>query len=414
MSSSDLRSLGAHVADRQDALIEAAAPSEATRRMLAERAASRVAPKPLRRFVPVATAALIGIAAGLAVSFGALVKAEPLHFTVGDAARPGVVRAWESAPADGKLPIRFSDGSEVRLEPKARAQVARVAETGAEVLIESGSALVDVVPREGGSWRVRSGPFTTIVKGTRFEVSYDPTADEFALHLFEGRVLVTGCALGAGRTVEQGESLRASCRPQQAPATAAPALPQAATSPAAIVSNPVPMAEGPKPSPGVAPAAAGETSSWQDLARGGYYQRAYELVVRSGFEAECQRASAEDTLMLGDAARLSGRSEHARLAYTSVRSRFAGSDAAARAAFALGRLAFDAGNPSAAIPWFDTYLAQSPSGPLALPALDRLLEATLRLGDKERARQVAKIYVARNPSGPHAKDAQRILGEAKD
>ena len=174
MSSSDLRSLGAHVADRQDALIEAAEPSEATRRMLAERAASRVAPKPaLRRFVPVATAALIGIAAGLAVSLAALVKPEPLHFTVGDAARPGVLRAWESAPADGKLPIRFSDGSEVRLEPKARAQVARVAETGAEVVIESGRALVDVVPREGGNWRVRSGPFTTIVKGTRFEaVSY--------------------------------------------------------------------------------------------------------------------------------------------------------------------------------------------------------------------------------------------------
>jgi TolA-binding protein len=174
------------------------------------------------------------------------------------------------------------------------------------------------------------------------------------------------------------------------------------------------MPEAAKEGPASAAAPAGENRSWQELARGGFYQRAYELAARAGFEAECQRASAEETLMLGDAARLSGRGEHARHAYLSVRGRFAGSDAAARAAFALGRLAFDSGHASAAMPWFDAYLAQNPNGPLALAALDRLLEASLKLGDKPRARQVAKMYVARNPGGPHAKDAQRILGEAKD
>lgn len=416
-----LLSLGAHVVSQQEALLLSVEPNESTRRALAERAARRNSrPRSHSRFVIAAAVASVALAAGLAFSAGMRFKNnQSLRFTVGHAARPGVLHAWESAPVNAELPIRFSDGTELRLGPEARAQVVRVGENGAEVVLDSGRALVDVVPRELGSWRVRSGPFTIAVKGTRFDVSWDPKADEFALRLFEGRVFVTGCSFGDGRMVEQGQSVTASCEGRTSALPAAGAgLEQASPEPSrATAPDTAPAAAATVESKSTAVSLARQVGeSWQEMARGGHFQRAYALAASAGFEAEGQKASADDALMLGDAARLSGRSEHARLAYLNVRSRFPQSDAAARAAFALGRLAFDGGNASAAMPWFETYLAQRPSGPLAMAALDRLLEASLRLGDPERTRTIAAAYLARNPSGPHAKDARRILDrvEAKD
>src|SRR5260221_115207 len=68
-----------------------------------------------------------------------------------------------------------------------------------------------VVPRPGNDWSVRTGPFAVWVKGTKFEVSYDPEADDFLLELHEGKVIVSGCGFGKGRAVEAGERVRASC-----------------------------------------------------------------------------------------------------------------------------------------------------------------------------------------------------------
>ena len=177
MSDQELAKLGRHVAQRQDARLEAAEPDEGTRRFLAEHAAQRnpTAGDPRsRRHAgqkerPPGSARTwlrLALAAVLLVAVFALKEAvfwnPPLSFTVGG--DTGVLRDWESAPDDARLPIRFSDGSLVDLEPGARARVVAVGRAGAEIVIESGRAHLEVVPARyrvpGQSpWRVSLGPF---------------------------------------------------------------------------------------------------------------------------------------------------------------------------------------------------------------------------------------------------------------
>ena len=89
-----------------------------------------------------------------------------------------------------------------------------------------------------------------------------------------------------------------------------------------------------------------------------------------------------------------------------------GSAAAARAAFQLGRLAFDgSGDYAAARRWFGAYLAEQPGGGFAQEALGRLMEAEQRQGDGEAARRSATRYLAQFPSGAHAALARTLVAE---
>jgi hypothetical protein len=160
----------------------------------------------------------------LVVGFFALKEAvfwnPPLTFTVGTSGQSGVLRDWEEAPDDARLPLRFSDGSRVELEPAARARVVAVGRAGAELVIESGRAQVSIAParfRVPGEipWRINLGSFVVEVKGTRFDVEWDPRSDDFSLDVFEGTVLVNGCGRESPHTVGAGQGLRASCRTGQ-------------------------------------------------------------------------------------------------------------------------------------------------------------------------------------------------------
>ncbi len=404
MSDRELMALGAHVAEQEDLLLDSAAGSEAARRAIARRAASR---RPARSGSWRAFAlagAFAGVVAALFFFADALLREQKLSFTVGKEARPGELHAWEAAPAKDKLPLRFSDGTKLELEPAARAQVVRLDPTGAEVVLDSGRARFDVVPRKDGDWRVRTGPIVVYVKGTRFDFSWDEHQEEFWLHLYEGSVVIRGCSFGDGQRFERGQEAHGFCRGKQAsaPEVVTPkALEQLA--PPAVTAESGPLPE--RPSRASAPRA-----SWRSLARDGHFRLAYDAAVLDGFEAECEAAGASDLMLLGDAARLSAQRAAATQAYTSARRRFPGSDAAARAAFTLGRLAFDSGDHATAMRWFETYLAEQPSGALAPSAFDRLLETALRSGDSQRTKSIAERYLARYPSGAYADEARRILG----
>lgn len=482
MTELDLMRLGRHVAEQEDAALaadDAAAPSENTRRYLAEYAArsggartqdaagarSReglfgigrrlgrglrsgpgAAPRGVRLgLAAIAAAVVVGVAL---LALKGVVFAPPLGFTIGSAGEGGVLRNWESAPDDASVPIRFSDGTRVVLEPRARARVVAVSERGAEIVIESGRAHVDVVPVRRAAagespWRVSLGPFSVEVKGTRFDVEWDPRTDAFALDLFEGSVRVSGCQEGHAHTLVAGQGVRASCSQRrwelvsvsEAKAPAASAAGSSANSGAAAPANAVPtegalgggQAAGEKAAPGEGraeheardPIARGHTSrslarapatphSWQALALRGHYAEAFERALDAGFETECERVGASDLVLLGDAARLGGDAARARAAYLAARRRFEGSAAAAQAAFGLGRLAVRS-DPRGAIDWFERSLREAPRGPLAAAAHDWLFELVGETGSPARRREVAKRYLEQHPDGAHAKDARRIL-----
>jgi hypothetical protein len=112
---------------------------------------------------------------------------------------------------------------------------------------------------------------------------------------------------------------------------------------------------------------------------------------------------------LADAARYAGRPALAHDALLSVRARFAWASEARGAAFLLGRLADDGGGPTqGAVVWYDTYLAESPSGPFAAEALGRKLTALRRAKDPA-ARSAADEYLRRYPDGPYAPAAREIV-----
>jgi hypothetical protein len=287
--------------------------------------------------------------------------------------------------------MQFSDGSTVAL---AAGATARVAETGARhvrLSVTVGQARVHVIPGQGVRWRVDAGPFSVHVKGTIFDVAWQPEKKTFQLAVIEGRVEVDGPTSGPSgetkrRSVGQGEVLEVDLRPLRPVTEPLPEPPVPVTAPPASHRSRGSVASA-VPSAPRAPVVPGDS---RDI---------------------CGAKDARALLALADAARASGEPAHAAQAYECVRTRAPGTDDAALAAYMLGRLASEtAADPARAARWFKRYLDERPRGELAEPSLGRLMEAQASLADVEATRRTARTYLERHPRGIHADLARRILG----
>ena len=368
--------------------------------------------RPARRAWWLGAAALTATAAGVLV-YGLSQPRAPLGATF--AGHPLSVGEWVSATDASTPRIQFSDGSEVALRPGSRARLATLDSVGAHLVLESGSADVRVTPNHGAKYRVSLGPFAVDVTGTRFDVAFRPADEVFTLTLHEGKVVVSGCVLGEGRTLLAGESLNASCRAGHFEISA---LGGARPAPS-IVNEPVPSAVAPEAeaeATGAEPAAraqrdaASAAPTWQGLSKQGRFADAYSLISVDGFDAAVSRATAAELSLLGDTARFAGRPADALLAYQTLRSRAGGTASAKQAAFSIARVHFDQRAAYAdAARWFRTYLAELPQGPLAREAEGRLMESLSRAGDRLGARKVAEGYLAKYPRGPHERVAKQLV-----
>lgn len=328
-----------------------------------------------------------------------MATASSLTFNVGGAR--GAQGELLSAPTSEDLPIAFSDGSRVRLAPSSHARVTELAAQGARVLVEEGTVHVSVVHHDTTTrWIVAAGPYEVRVTGTRFDVTYEPTGSRLHVRLDEGSVVVTGCASSGaeGRVVRAGESIDCELPRPLAPAMATVAAPAASTAPTAST-RPLPVAVS-------APA------NVVALAKRGAYTESLMAAEANGFSSTCDALSETELLLLADAARYAGRFDRAIQALTAARLRFPGSDAAASAAFELGRIAMDVQRELVvAGDSFETYLRERPAGSLAREAMGRALEARQRSGDHSRAERLAVRYLEAYPDGPHAKLAHKVRGE---
>jgi len=347
----------------------------------------------------------------------------PLLLKVGASGKQAQSGAFLEAPLAAALPLRFSDGTRIDIGPRSRARVVEIDAAGAHLLLESGRANLNVVKRSRAAWRLSVGPFMVRVTGTRFEVRWNPEQDEFQLDLEEGRVEVSGCVFGLGYRMSSGQAVDASCkrgrlhvsdrrRAQPADASAAPQ--QRADSRAAPVAAPAPAVEGatapePRRVRRARSAPAPRAADWRSLALRGQYALAFAAARVSGFEAECEHASDAELALLADTARYAREVQSEAHALRALRRRFPGSSRAGLAAFALGRLEFDGNHAyDRAADWFVTYLKESPRGALSREARGRLIEATLRAGDRPRARALAAAYLRDHPDGPHAELARGL------
>lgn len=388
---------------------------------------ARVIAQPVRRPMRVklwASAAVVAAAAAGVAIYGFSRPRAPLAASFGD--HPLAVGEWVSATEPGSPHIRFSDGSEVALSPGSRARLATLDSVGAHLVLESGAADVRVTPNHGARYRVSLGPFAVDVTGTRFDVGFRPSDELFTLTLHEGKVVVSGCVLGEGRTLLAGESLSASCRAGHFEISAlgadtgaralpvppaAPSAAEAGLAPAEQLADPGGLDEEPNRTGQPRDAApAVVVPSWQGLSGQGRFADAYAVIALDGFEAAVSRASVPELALLGDTARFAGKPADALTAYQALRSRGAGTAAAKQAAFSIARVHFDQRAAYAeAARWFRTYLAEQPGGPLARESEGRLMESLSRAGDRVGARKVADGYLAKYPRGPHERVARQLL-----
>ena len=113
--------------------------------------------------------------------------------------------ASEAAP----LSLRFSDGSQVTLPPRAQAHVDALDAHGATVALEEGTVDVAVVHRSHTRWSIRAGRYEIRVTGTKFSAGWDRRTDALTVTMREGSVEVIGPGMKAPARVVGGQRLRA-------------------------------------------------------------------------------------------------------------------------------------------------------------------------------------------------------------
>jgi TolA-binding protein len=363
--------------------------------------------------------ALVALAAVVLVA-GAFVLgvSRPLSFTADGAAT--APETWIAAPSGRAVALAFSDGTALRLEPSSRARVVAIDEHGASIALENGVLHAEVVHTKKSAWRVIAGPLTVHVTGTRFDLRWSASTEEFSVTVSEGSVAVAGSALERTQAVRAGETLRvavaerrfelANGRVSQRAADATPPVlePRADEKPVVDAAAAVPSAA---PLPTLD---ATVRDDWRELARRGLLRKAFAAAEAGDFAAACRTATPAELLELGDAARLSGRADRATQALLALRTRYPSDPRRSAAAFALGKVAFDQSRAYAqAAEWFATSIREQPSGSLAREASGRLIEAYRSAGNAAAAERAARAYLERYPEGPHADVARSVVRSSR-
>jgi len=367
----------------------------------------------LRGFALAAVALMIGFATPRLV---VVRSASPLHYVV-EGASLGPGETIEAGPA---TPARlvFSDDSQIRVAPSTKVSVASLDAHGSRVVLADGELDVRVKHRKDTSWRFDAGPFTVQVRGTSFRLVFEAEHGRLFLQMYTGVVEARGSADDRVFTLRAGESLElfAGSPAQPSPALL-PEAPAPSTAPADVPAV-VPEPPAPRPSPApthrrIAPVeragARVESGRWARLIGRGEFAAVVKDAQGRGIDATLAGASAADLISLADAARYTQRNDLARQALLGLRARFPGTARASEAAFFLGRLAeMPPATPSAALAWYEAYLAESSAGPYAGEALGREITLLMR-SDRRRARKAAQTYLLRFPHGTHAELAKSLL-----
>jgi FecR protein len=321
----------------------------------------------------------------------------------------GSLSEGRSRNAQEKRVVRFSDGTEVRVDDDTQANVRFVTDHGAALAMSRGTLHADVVHAPNAEWRFDAGPFVVRVTGTAFGLSWDPDQDRFDLRLEHGSVTVTSPVANEPIPLRAGQWLTIRMRSNEvfirdltghtpAEPSAEPALAVSATE------SDVPVV---RPDTAAKPPATPRRTWAADLAQG-KAQQVVDDALRHGLDGSLAEANSGELAALADAARYLRREEIARKAMLAERRRFPGSRGAVDAGLLLGRLAEAEHEDSQALSWFDTYLAEAPAGRYASEALGRKMALVRRSVGANAARLIALQYLEKYPDGTYAPAARAI------
>ncbi len=385
----DFERLGAELADAQDEIL-------ASRTDLAEVRSRLLSPVRQRSSSWLWGVPAFGAVAVAILAFALTRPPEPIAFeTNGGETGEG---AWVASEAESRA-LRFSDGSLVKLAPQSGVRVAQLAAEGAQLDLQRGSMRVEVVHRDDDTrWEINAGPFVVEVIGTAFDVAWDPSEEQFAIHLDEGRVRVSGPTI-AERYVEVGETVTVALGQRRMEVVSLDLDMQ--PEPVERLEPVAPHVEE-EPIP-VRPRVRRVRIDWREMVR---EARFTEALAIANIDEVLARGDLEDLGLLARAARHGGERDREERIYLATRTRFPATPEAADAAYRLGRI-----DTSDAMHWFTAYLAEAEHGPYAARAREHLMELHERGGNRSAARQIAAQYLQRHPTGPRATNARRLLEE---
>jgi hypothetical protein len=336
--------------------------------------------------------AAVALAAGVVLALGFRADTQLSYEVSGAVSTSGVLEAKR-----GEATVRLSDGSSILAENLTKFSVDVVGRNAALTRLVSGRLHIRVQHNEDTSYRFIAGPYEVRVVGTELDLGWDEkTGLSLAMAKGEVRLLEPG---GKLRTLRAGDSLKL---PGLESAVAAGRTPPAA--PRAKPAVEVPAPERPRTSLKEASA----LGAWDALVAKGQFADVVREAETLGLDSVMASRAASDLQALGQAARYVGKRGLALRAFTTLRERNRGSDAARQAAFFLARLQEEQGNQNEALRWLGTYLSESPRGVYAAEAFGRRLSLTERLRGRAAAAPLAREYLERFPEGAYAQSARGI------
>jgi hypothetical protein len=350
------------------------------------------------------------------------VSPKNLRFQVSGATQPG---SYVSAPAEHSVVVEFSDQTRVVLAQSSALRVEGTSPRGAHLLLERGTAAVNVVHRARAEWTFAAGPFDVHVTGTRFELSWDPASQVFELMLREGSVEIQTPLSSAPVELRAGQDFRGDLTLHTLTTTELRNRPSAP--PPAVLSAPAAPVPPPPLTESVdAPASTSASTSnatarssamatlaprgWPKLIAAGKFDTLLQQANERGLSGCFRGCFAADLSALADAARYTGQGEIAEQSLLALRARFLRETPGRSAAFLLGRLRESQGATNDAGIWYDRYLSETPNGAYAAEALAGKMRSVLKISGAAQAQPIAEEYLQRYPSGVHADTAHSILG----
>ncbi|MCA9574685.1 MAG: FecR domain-containing protein [Myxococcales bacterium] len=342
----------------------------------------------------------------------------PIGITAPDPATgsdtPGALRFQDGSVA---IPLGTDTAMATSLDEPERA--------GLELM--GGSARFDVVPRPSRSFEVRVGSVVVSVLGTRFDVRRQPR--HVLVHVQRGRVrvqwlggerILTASQSGLfpleldGAGTVEGPPGASDVASVSAPngtdgggVSALDTAPDAFDLDFTLEELELEAAEANAAGAGASDAARdgargehgaqGGAHDWRSMARAGRYDDAYEAArgVTVG-------SSMGDLMLAADTARLTGHLAEAVTHLERALQLHPGDRRAHLAAFTLGRVQLQQGQPQRAARAFARAQQLDRAGVMTEAALAREVQALARAGQRDAASRRARVYLQRFPSGRHA------------
>lgn len=300
--------------------------------------------------------------------------------------------------------VELGQGSWLATGPGTSLVVLPSAGADVSLLLERGLVELEIAPGTGRRVEIETGLATVLVVGTHYTVERDPRGVRVSVS--RGAVVVRGERVpDRVRVVRAGESLEILAEEDDEPE---PDIAPAARVEAAVT----PVEASIEPRVRVAPVAsprAGER--WRALAEHGAVDEAYQDVEEAGgVRVVMERVSPAELLALADVARRSGHPAEAVPPLERLLARCDDDPDCALGAFTLGRVLADSlARPADGARAFERALELPLPPALAPDALARAALAHAAAGEDARARELARRYLDRHPSGARAADVRELV-----